>query len=108
MLETSSISACKEGRTIKLDHVINKGEFEERIQTWLMFEASWSKEDGPTSFWTFLVVTLLALTWARGAAAWRTRFRLEADFEESSWLSSMIFDMGGAFLQKRTTGVAGR
>jgi hypothetical protein len=31
-----------------------------------MFEASWSKEDGTTSFWTLLVVTLLALTWARG------------------------------------------
>jgi hypothetical protein len=27
-----------------------------------MFEASWSKEDGPTSFLTFLVVTLIALT----------------------------------------------
>jgi hypothetical protein len=64
-----------------------------------MFEASWSKEDGPTSFWTFLVVTLLALTWARGGAStWGTHFRLEADFEELGWLSSMIFDMGGAFL----------
>jgi hypothetical protein len=49
-----------------------------------MFEASWSKEDGPTSFWTFLVVTLLTLTWAQGGAvAWETRFCLEADFEES-------------------------
>jgi hypothetical protein len=73
-----------------------------------MFEASWSKEDGPTFFWTFLVVTLLALTCAGGAAAWGTRFRLEADFEESGWLSSMIFDMGGAFLQKRTIGATGR
>jgi hypothetical protein len=73
-----------------------------------MFEASWSKEDGPTSFWTFLVVTHLALTWAHGAAAWGTHFHLEANFEESGWLSSMIFDMGGAFLQKRTTGAAGR
>jgi hypothetical protein len=63
-----------------------------------MFEVSWSKEDGPTTFWTFLVVTLLALTWAQGAAAWGTRFRLKADFEELGWLSSMIFDMGGAFL----------
>ena len=85
-----------------------KKEFEERIRTWLMFEASWSEEDGLTSFWTFLVVTFLALTWARGAAAWGTRFRLEADFEESGWLSSMIFDMGGASLQKRTTGAAGK
>jgi hypothetical protein len=73
-----------------------------------MFKASWSIEDGPTSFWTFLVVTLLALTWAQGAVAWGTRFRLEADFEESGWLSSMIFDMGGAFLQKRTTGAVRR
>jgi hypothetical protein len=76
-----------------------------------MFEASWSKEDGLTSFWTFLVVTFLALTWSRGgggAAAWGTRFRLEADFEESGQLSSMIFDMGGAFLQKRTIGAVGR
>jgi hypothetical protein len=63
-----------------------------------MFEASFSKEDAPTSFWTFLVVTLLALTRAQGAAAWGTRFHLEADFEESGWMSSMIFDMGGAFL----------
>jgi hypothetical protein len=64
-----------------------------------MLKTSWSKEDGPTSFWTFLVVTLLDLTWARGgAAAWGTHFHLEADFEESGWLSSMIFDMGGAFL----------
>jgi hypothetical protein len=54
-----------------------------------MFKASWSKEDGLTSFWTFLVVTLLALIWARGAATWGTRFRLEADFEESGWLASM-------------------
>jgi hypothetical protein len=51
---------------MKQDHIIKKEEFEERIRTWLMFEASWSKEDGPTSFWTFLVVTLLALTWAWG------------------------------------------
>jgi hypothetical protein len=87
--------ACKEGRTIKQDHVIKKEEFEERIWAWLMFEASWSKEDGPTSFWTFLVITLLALTWTQGAAAWGTRFRLEANFEESGWPSSMIFDMGG-------------
>jgi hypothetical protein len=94
--------------TIKKDHFIKKEEFKERIRTWLMFEASWTKEDGLTSFWTFLVVTLLALTWARGAVAWGTHFRLEVDFEESGWLSSMIFDMGGAFLQKRTTGVTGR
>jgi hypothetical protein len=60
-----------------------------------MFEASWSKEDGPTSFWTFLVITLLALTWTQGAAAWGTRFHLEANFEESGWLSSMICNMGG-------------
>jgi hypothetical protein len=31
-----------------------------------MFEASWSKEGGMTSFWTLFVVTLLALTWAQG------------------------------------------
>jgi hypothetical protein len=73
-----------------------------------MFEAYWSKEEGPTSFWTFLVVTLLTLTWAQGAAAWGTRFHLETDFEELGWLSSMIFDMGGAFFQKRTTGAIGR
>jgi hypothetical protein len=73
-----------------------------------MFEASRSKEDGPTPLWTFLVVTLLALTWAQGAGAWGTHFRLEANFEESGWRFSMIFDMGGAFLQKRTTGAAGR
>jgi hypothetical protein len=83
---------------MKQGHIIKKEEFEERIQTWLMFEASWSKEDGLTSFWTFLVVTLLALTWARMVAAWGTRFRLEANFEELGWLASMIFDMGGAFL----------
>jgi hypothetical protein len=104
----SSISACKEGRTMKQDHIIKKEEFKERIRTWLMFEASWSKEDGSTSFWTFLVVTLLALTRAQGAAAWGTHFYLEANFKESGWLSSMIFDMGGAFLQKRTTGATGR
>jgi hypothetical protein len=63
-----------------------------------MFEASWSKEDGTTSFWTLLVVTLLALTWARGAAAWGTRFYLKADLEQSGWRFSMILDMGGAFL----------
>jgi hypothetical protein len=70
---------------MKQDHVIKKEEFEERIQTCLMFKASLSNEGGPTSFWTFLVVTLLALTWARGggAAAWGTHFYLEADFEES-------------------------
>jgi hypothetical protein len=83
---------------MKQGHIIKKEEFEEGIQTWLMFEASWSKEDGLTSFWTFLVVTLLALTWARVVAAWGTCFRLEANFEELGWLASMIFDMGGAFL----------
>jgi hypothetical protein len=93
---------------MKQDHIIKKEEFEERIWTWLMFEASWSKEDGPTFFWTFLVVTLLTLTWAWGVAVWGTRFHLEADFEESGWLSSMIFDMGVAFLQKSTTGATGR
>jgi hypothetical protein len=55
-----------------------------------MFGASWSKEGGTTSVWALFVVTLLALTWARGAAAWRTRFRLRADFERSGWWSSII------------------
>jgi hypothetical protein len=73
-----------------------------------MFKASWSKEDDTTSFWTLLVITLLALTWARGAVAWGTHFHLKADLEQSGWRSSMIFDMGGAFLQKRTTGAVGR
>jgi hypothetical protein len=73
-----------------------------------MFKASWSKEDGTSSFCTLLVVTLLALTWARGAGAWGTRFHLKADLEQSGWWSSMIFDRAGAFLQKRTTGAAGR
>jgi hypothetical protein len=73
-----------------------------------MFEASWSKEGGMTSFWTLIVVTLLALTWAQGAVAWGTRFWLRADFERSGWWSSIIFDIGGAFLQKRTTEAAGR
>jgi hypothetical protein len=48
-----------------------------------MFEAYWSTKDGTTSFWTLLVVTLLALTWAQGATAWGTRFRLNVDFEQS-------------------------
>jgi hypothetical protein len=73
-----------------------------------MFEASWSKECGMTYFWILFVVTLLTLTWARGAAAWKTRFHLRADFERSGWRSSIIFDIGGAFLQKRTTGATGR
>jgi hypothetical protein len=73
-----------------------------------MFEASWSKEDGTTSFWTLLVVTLLALTWAQGAAAWGTHFYLKANLEQSGWRSSMIFDMGDAFLQKGTTGAIER
>jgi hypothetical protein len=41
-----------------------------------------------------------------GVVAWRTRFR--ADFERSGWRSSIIFDIGGALLQKRTTEAAGR
>jgi hypothetical protein len=94
LLEAFSISTYKESRTIKQDHVIKEEEFKERIQTWLMFEASWSIEDGMTSFWTFLVVTLLALTWARGATLWGTCFCLKADFEQSGWRSSMIFDTG--------------
>jgi hypothetical protein len=48
--------------TIKQDHVIKQEEFKERIQTRLIIEASWSTEDGTTSFWTLLVVILLALT----------------------------------------------
>jgi hypothetical protein len=62
LLETFSISACKEGRITKQDHVTKEEEFKEQIQTWVMFKASWSKEDGLTPFWTFLIVTLLALT----------------------------------------------
>jgi hypothetical protein len=108
LLETFSISACKEGRTIKQDHITKEEEFKERIQSWVMFEASWSKEDGLIPFFTFLVVTLLTLTWALGAVTWGTRFHLEADFEESGWWFSMIFDLGGAFLQKRTTGATRR
>jgi hypothetical protein len=107
LLETFSISACKEGRIIKQDHVTKEEEFKERIQTWVMLEASWSKEDGLAPFWTFLVVTLLALIWAWEVAAWRTLFRLEADFEESGWRFSMIFNMGGEFLQKKTTRATG-
>jgi hypothetical protein len=72
-----------ESRTIKQDHVIKEEEFKERIKTQLMFEASWSTEDGMTSFWTLLAVTLLALTRARGATAWGTRFCFKADFEQS-------------------------
>jgi hypothetical protein len=108
MLEAFSISTYKESRTIKQDHVIKEEEFKERIRIRLMFEASWSTEHDTTSFWTLLVVTLLALTWDRRAMAWGTRFRLKVDFEQSGWRSSMIFDMRGAFLQKRTIGAAGR
>jgi hypothetical protein len=61
-----------------------------------------------TSFWTLLVVTLLALTWAQGAAVWRTHFHLRADFEQSGWQFSIIFAIGGAFFQERTTGAAER
>jgi hypothetical protein len=81
--------------TIKQDHVIKEEEFKERIRTRLMFEVSLSTEDGTTSSWTLLVVTLLALTRSRGATAWGTHFCLKADFEQSGWQSSMIFDMGG-------------
>jgi hypothetical protein len=108
LLETFSISTYKESRKIKQDHVLKEEEFKERIRTWLMFEAAWSIEDGTTSFLALLVVTLLALTWVPGATAWGTCFRLKADFEQLGWQSSMIFDMGGALLQKRTTGAAGR
>jgi hypothetical protein len=108
LLEAFSISTYKESRTIKQDHVIKEEEFKEWIQTRLMFEASRSIEDGTTAFWTLLVVTLLALTWAWGATAWGTYFCLKANFKQSGWRSSMIFDMGGAFLQNRTTGAAGR
>jgi hypothetical protein len=59
-----------------------------------MFEASWSTEDGITSFWTLLVMTLLTLTRVQGATAWGTHSRLKANFEQPGWQSSMIFDMG--------------
>jgi hypothetical protein len=49
-------------------------------------------------FLDLFVVTLLALTWAQRVAAWRTHFGLRADFEQSDWRSSIIFDIGGAFL----------
>jgi hypothetical protein len=94
LLEAFSISIYKEGMTIKQYHVIKEEEFKERIQTRLMFEASWSIEDGTTSFWTLLIVTLLTLTWAQGAMAWGTRFHLKANFEQLGWRSSMIFDIG--------------
>jgi hypothetical protein len=72
-----------------------------------MFKASWSKEGGTISFWTLFVVTLLTLTWARGAAVWRTHFCLRANFEQSGWRFSTIFNIGGAFLQKRSIGPPG-
>jgi hypothetical protein len=40
LLKTFSISACKEGMTIKQDHITKEEEFKEQIQTWVMFEAS--------------------------------------------------------------------
>jgi hypothetical protein len=40
LLETFSISTGKEGRTIEQDHITKEEEFKERIQTWVMFEAS--------------------------------------------------------------------
>jgi hypothetical protein len=43
-----------------------------------------------------------------GAAVWRTLFYLRANFEQLGWQFSIIFNIGGAFLQKRTTGAAGR
>jgi hypothetical protein len=71
---------ARKARTIKQDHIIKKEEFEERIQTWLMFEASWSKEDGMTFFWTFLVVTLLTLTWAQRGSGLGNSFPFGSQF----------------------------
>jgi hypothetical protein len=50
------------------------------MQTWLMFGASRSIEDGPASFRVFLTVIFFAFMWARGAATLETHFRLKADF----------------------------
>jgi hypothetical protein len=49
-----------------------------------MFEASRSKEDGLTPFWTFLVITFLALTRLRGqrlgelGSAWKLILKNQA------------------------------
>jgi hypothetical protein len=80
LLEAFSISTYKESRTIKQDDVIKEEEFKEQIRTRLMFEASWSTEDGMTSFWTLLIVTLLALTWAGAGNSLGNSFPYENQF----------------------------
>jgi hypothetical protein len=43
-----------------------------------MFEASWSKEGGTTSFYTLFVITLLALTWDRGGSGLEDSFSFKS------------------------------
>jgi hypothetical protein len=94
------------GESIIKEEYEQKSDYENRrvIRTWLAIGISGLGEDGAVSFRTFLTRTFLVLARARGAAASEDCFRLGVSFAVLGWICMMLFEGGGAFLPKRTTG----
>jgi hypothetical protein len=78
------------------------------IQTWLTTGISGIGEDGATSFRIFLTRIFRILAQARGATASEDCFRLGVSFAVLGWICMMLFEGGGTFLPKRTTGAIGK
>jgi hypothetical protein len=91
---------------IKEDSHEQKSDYEDRrkIRTWLATRISGLGEDGAVSFRTFLTRTFLVLARARRAIASEDCLRLGVSFAVLGWICMMLFEGGGAFLPKRTTG----
>jgi hypothetical protein len=94
---------------IKEDSHEQKSDYEDRgkIRTWLATGISGLGEDGAVSFRTFLTRTFLVLARVRGATASEDYLRLGVSFAVLGWICMMLFEGGGAFLPKRTTGAIG-
>src|SRR3954468_13890690 len=76
---------------------------------WHTCNLSWSGGEGLRRFKVFWMVTFLTvLLRARGAAGPGDTSLLEADLGEIGWLCIITFFRGVEFLQKRTTGAAGK
>jgi hypothetical protein len=101
-LETSTTTGCRGKEPIIFK---KKGKV---IQTWLATGTSGLGEDGAASFRIFLMRTFLVLARARGATASEDRFRLGVSLAVLGWICIMLFEGGGAFLPKKTTGATGK
>jgi hypothetical protein len=79
-----------------------------RGRTWSATGGGGLGEDGAVPFRTFLTRIFLVLAQTRGAAASESRFRLGVNLAVLGWICITLFEGGGAFLPKRTTGATAR